>query len=192
MKLEGLTIRQLAAVVGDALERRGFRAILSGGSCVTIYTAGRPGTYVSKDLDFIVVPQARQGEVDAALRSLGFRPEGRVYVHPDIDVAVDVGGRWPLAVGRQILAVPTPRRVAGRRLRMLSPTDCVKDRLAAFFHWADRQALEQAVLVCRAQRVDLREVARWARAEGAVGRYREFRCALAARQRTRQRRGEPG
>ena len=192
MKLEGLTVRQLAAVVGEALEQRGFKAILSGGSCVTIYTAGRPGTYVSKDLDFIVVPQARQGEVDAALRSLGFRPEGRVYVHPDTDIAVDVGGRWPLAVGRQILAVPLPRKVAGRRLRMLSSTDCVKDRLAAFFHWADRQALEQAILVCCAQRVDLREVARWARAEGAAERYREFRRALAARSRRPQVPRKPG
>ena len=27
----------------------------------------------------------------------------------------------------------------------LTPTDAVKDRLAAFFHWSDRQSLEQAL-----------------------------------------------
>ena len=31
-------------------------------------------------------------------------------------------------------------------LKLLSPTDCVKDRLAAYYHWNDRQSLEQAIL----------------------------------------------
>jgi hypothetical protein len=51
-------------------------------------------------------------------------------------------------------------------LRLLSPTDCVKDRLAAWFHWEDRQALGQAVLVAEAQPVDRADLRRWAKAEG--------------------------
>ena len=30
-------------------------------------------------------------------------------------------------------------------LGLLSPTDCVKDRLAAFYHWKDQQSLEPAI-----------------------------------------------
>ncbi len=64
-------------------------------------------------------------------------------------------------------------------LRLLSPTDCVKDRLAAYFHWNDRPSLEQAILVCFAQDVDLREVRRWSLRERMEEKHRKFRAALA-------------
>jgi hypothetical protein len=50
----------------------------------------------------------------------------------------------------------------------------VKDRLAAFFHWDDREALAQAVLVARAQPVELDEVRRWSRTERSAARFAEF------------------
>lgn len=181
MKLSRLTTEQLAAVICDALERHGFTAVLTGGACVMIYAKGK---YVSKDLDFVLAPQDRLKEVEVALAELGFRAEGRVYVHPEVDVAVDVGNRWPLAVGQEILKPPPRRRVSGYNLRMLSATDCVKDRLAAFYYWDDRQAFEQAILVCLAQRVNIREVGRWSRAEGQGVGFAEFRRELNRRRRT--------
>ena len=192
MKLPKLSVEELAAVVCDALERRGLTAVLTGGACVMIYSEGK---YVSHDLDFIVAPQDRLADVEAALAGLGFFAEGRVYVHRELDMAVDVGCRWPPTVGREILKPPAARIVSGRRLRMFSPTDCVKDRLAAFFHWDDRQGLEQAILVCLAQRVNVREVGRWSRAEGMELRFLQFRRELARRRvsaRGRLRRGRSG
>jgi hypothetical protein len=38
------------------------------------------------------------------------------------------------------------------------PTDCVKDRLAAFYHWGDRQGLEQAILVLKTNAIDIDSV----------------------------------
>jgi hypothetical protein len=181
VKLSRLTTERLAAVVGDTLERRGFTAVLTGGACVMIYAEGK---YVSSDLDFVLAPQDRLGEVEEALAELGFRAAGRVYVHPELEMAVDVGNRWPVAVGQQILEPPPRRAVSGRYLRMLSATDCVKDRLAAFYYWEDRQALEQAILVCLAQRVSTREVGRWSRAEGQASGFAEFRRELARRRRS--------
>jgi len=185
VKLSGLTTEQLAAVVCDALERRGLTAVLTGGACVTMYAEGK---YVSKDLDFIIAPQDRMADVEAALAGLGYSARGRVYVHQEVDMAVDVGCRWPPSVGREILKTPRARSVAGFRLRMFSPTDCVKDRLAAFFHWGDRQGLEQAVLVCLARRVNMREVGRWSRAEGMEQQFLQFRRELARRRRMRNER----
>ena len=98
-------------------------------------------------------------------------------------MVVDVGNRWPLAVGQEILKPPPRRLVSGNRLRMLSATDCVKDRLAAFYHWEDRQAFEQAILVCLAQRLNMREVGRWSRAEGQASGLAEFRRELTRRRR---------
>ena len=57
---------------------------------------------------------------------------------------------------------------------LLSPTDCVKDRLAAFYHWKDQQSLEQAVLVARTNEIDLGEVERWSRKEKALPQFRTF------------------
>ncbi len=65
-------------------------------------------------------------------------------------------------------------------LRLLSPTDCVKDRLAAYYHWNDRSSLEQAVLVCRDQDVDMREVRRWSLNEDKRPEFEVFK-ALAAK-----------
>jgi len=50
----------------------------------------------------------------------------------------------------------------------------VLDRLAAFYHWRDRQGLDQAVLVAAQQVVDLDEIERWSVREGHAEAHREF------------------
>lgn len=62
--------------------------------------------------------------------------------------------------------VPTEQGV----LVLLTPTDCVKDRLSAYYHWHDRQALEQAV--------DIEAVRQWLEQEGMHEKFAHFRGAL--------------
>jgi len=50
-------------------------------------------------------------------------------------------------------------------LRVITPTQSIMDRLAAYVHWNDRQALDQAVMVARRQRVDWNALKEWARRE---------------------------
>lgn len=52
------------------------------------------------------------------------------------------------------------------------------DRLAAFYHWRDRQSLDQAVAVTASQDVDLDVVRRCSVTEGHTGHYEEFLRAL--------------
>jgi hypothetical protein len=54
------------------------------------------------------------------------------------------------------------------------------DRLAAFYHWKDRQGLDQALMVARRQPVDLEDVERWSVAEGKVVEFAEFLRELEA------------
>ena len=63
-------------------------------------------------------------------------------------------------------------------LKLLSPTDCVKDRLAAFYHWNDRQCLQQAVWVAQERAIDWKEIERWSRKEGAEEKFTIFRKAV--------------
>lgn len=64
----------------------------------------------------------------------------------------------------------------------------MKDRLSAYFHWNDHQALEQAILVALAQHVDLTDVRRWSSAEGHDEKFAQFKKELRNRQPRHKRR----
>jgi hypothetical protein len=57
---------------------------------------------------------------------------------------------------------------------MKSIAEMTTEELAAYFHWKDRQALEQAVLVAIAQRIDLDDVRRWSESEGSTPKFQVF------------------
>ena len=79
-------------------------------------------------------------------------------------------------IGNEFAKDPVEWDTPAGKIRMLSPTDCVKDRLAKFYAWNDAQALYQALLVVAAQPVNFREVERWSvKSEGQKERYKFFR-----------------
>ena len=58
---------------------------------------------------------------------------------------------------------------------MLRIIDSIKDRLASFYHWDDRQGLEQAISICREHpQIDFDELRKWSRTEGFTGKFDEF------------------
>jgi hypothetical protein len=63
-------------------------------------------------------------------------------------------------------------------LKIISPTDCVKDRLAAYYHWKDLQSLEQAAMVATSKPIDLEEIERWSVNEGMLGKFKEIASKL--------------
>jgi len=170
---DSTTIEELAALVSEALSRAGITAVLSGGGAVQIYTSGM---YVSRDLDFVSPASVR--ELSAAVRSLGFeRTAGRHFVHPECRFTLEFPP-WPLAVGSQLVREWAEQKVTYGVFQMLSPTQCVMDRLAAYYFWKDRQALDQAVAVARTHGADQVEIQRWSDSEGRLAEFREFVRAL--------------
>jgi hypothetical protein len=83
-----------------------------------------------------------------------------------------------LSVGSQKVQEIKTREYDTGTLKLLSPTDCVKDRLAAYYHWGDRQSLVQAVMVVQDHQVDLDEIARWSKGEGKEDEYRKIEARL--------------
>lgn len=162
ISVSGLSIGQLAALVAEKLRSKGIDAVLVGGACISIYTDNR---YSSYDLDFVTTGIQNRKQIRSALAELGFAEEQRYFKNPDTDFFIEFP-TGPLAIGdeppRQINTISYPTGV----LRLLSPTDSVKDRLAAYYHWKDRQSLEQAVMVSCDQAVDVDEVQRWSEKEG--------------------------
>ena len=129
-----------------------------------------------------------RGQVVAVMKSLGFQPQGRHFIHPDTDFLVEFP-TGPLMVGEERVERVVERSLATGKLRLLSPTDCVKDRLAAYFHWNDKQALEQALLVATDQKIDLSDVRRWSKGEASEEAFDVFRQLLSERTITKKRKG---
>lgn len=179
LKLKGLSQKDLAILIAGHLARKGIDVVLTGGACVAIHTNHK---YVSADLDFVLISDDKQKETKEFLLSIGFYEEGRFFRHKDTDYFLDFISP-PLSIGDEPPKELIKIAKKGLVLKLLSPTDCTKDRLAAYYYWDDRQALEQAILVSFSRPIDLNEVKRWSEKEGMAAKYSKF---LKARHRLRK------
>lgn len=165
-----MTQGELAAYVDSHLKGRGIDVVLSGGATVAIYSDHK---YVSKDVDFVARFSLDTSAVHAAMSELGFERRGRYYFHPEAEYFVDfVAG--PLSVGGESIGEFVQLELGTGSLRIIAPTDSVKDRLAAYYHWGDLQSLEQALLVARAHDIDIDEVRRWSKRQGGEVQFEQF------------------
>lgn len=166
-------IKQLAALISEKLRECGIEAILVGGACVSIYTKNR---YLSFDLDFVT--HATLKEVAPTLADIGFKRESsRHFIRSGCPFFIEFVAP-PAAIGNEPVRDEVRLKTTMGTVVMLTPTDSVKDRLAAYYHWNDPQALEQALMIAKAQKINMREVKRWSEKEGHANKYREFLIRL--------------
>jgi hypothetical protein len=165
---------ELAAFVQSHLRAHGIDCVLTGGSAVSIYSGEK---YVSIDLDFVLMKYSKRTVIQEAMSTIGFRPSGRHFEHQDTGLIVEFPG-GPLSIGRQPVAEIETIEYETGTLRIISATDSVKDRLAAYYYWGDRQALDQAILVAHAARVDVSEISEWSEAEGFLNQFKEIESLL--------------
>lgn len=164
------TARAVAMAVASALERKGIRAVLSGGGCASIYTSG---SYQSVDLDFVIQGAGTQKTLDEAMASVGFERRAEQYLHPQSRYYVEFPP-GPLGIGADYRIEPAEMRSGTAKLRLLSPTDSCRDRLVGFYHWNDRQGLAVAVRIAARQRVDMEKIRTWSEREQALHRFQLF------------------
>lgn len=167
------TEEELWHYVAWHLEGEGIRSVLVGGAVVAIYTEG---LYRSGDLDMVPDDQGRV-RLAESLAKIGFeQSKSRYFKHPECPHLFLEFPRGPVEIGEQYPVIPAEVVVEGRTLRLLSPTDSVKDRLAGYIHWKSRANFDQALLICRRQpsRVDLDSVRRWCTDEGGISAFSEL------------------
>lgn len=170
------TLDELAFIVCTAFHRAGECIILSGGGAATVYA---PDAYQSRDLDFVLDFQKSFPGLSATpLWDLGFTQSGGSYTHPATPFLVEFMTEPPMVGQEDITAWDTMKR-DDLVLHILSPTDCVRDRLAAFLWWNDFSALEQALAVTVRQEVDHKVVEEWCHREGKPDKYLIYRDRLA-------------
>jgi len=164
------TIEELAIVVCDALLKKDINTVLTGGAVVSIYSNNE---YVSSDLDFISYGDDKK--IKEVMKELGFTmKEGRYYTHPKTKLFVEFPPP-PLAVGNTPIKKVAEIKKRGKILKLLTPTQCVMDRLAAYFFWDDLQCLEQAIQVAQKHPVNLREIRKWAKEDDVLDKFNIFK-----------------
>jgi len=169
-----MTQGEVGAFVQTQLRKKGIEVILSGGAAVAIYSNNK---YISKDLDLINVYGANRRNIRDAMTGIGFYEEGRYFRHPDSQFFVEFPP-GPLSIGEGPVKQIVEKRLSTGILKVISPTDCVKDRLAAYYHWGDQQSLLQAILVAQRNEINVDEIRRWSLGEGKLQEFEKIKNRL--------------
>lgn len=163
--------QQLWEFVATHLKKKGIDTVLVGGAVVSIYS---DGAYQSGDLDFITTQLFVKG-LPEAMAEIGFiKNDKRHYVHPDCPHLFVEFPPGPLGIGEQVTISPEVVNVRGTEIKILSPTDCVKDRLASYIHFNDREGFEQAALIAEKHPINLRDLKKWCEIENSLQTFEEF------------------
>lgn len=165
---------ELGAFVQTHLRNIGIDLVLSGGASVSIYSTEK---YVSRDLDLVNIYSVSFGKIKNSMIEIGFIEEGRYFKHPDTLFLVEFPP-GPLTIGEEPVNRIDEIEFSTGILKIISPTDSVKDRLSAYYHWGDNQCLVQATLICMENDIDLDEVRRWSAAEGKLDEFSKIHSKL--------------
>lgn len=117
-----------------------------------------------------------------ALADIGFEQKSggsRYFTHAQTSLYIEFPPS-PIMVGDehipedQINEFPTEQGV----VRLLRPTDCVKDRLANYYYHNDEQCYLQAQSVAQLQKVDWDDLQKWHHREGQDEAFTKFKCGV--------------
>jgi hypothetical protein len=168
--IKEMSMEELAAYVCSALEQEGIETVLSGGSCVQIYSQGK---YTSDDIDLIDRFNGGHTKIKNVMINLGFKEYNRYFIHEDTKLFIEFP-RGPLGVGDAPVNDIASKEEDTGILKLLTPTDCIKDRLAAYYHWDDPQSLEQAIWVAERNDYDLVSIKNWSINEKMMDKFEIF------------------
>lgn len=165
------TIPELWKFVASNLAKNGVDVVLVGGAVVSIYT---DGAYESGDLDFVINDFSRK-KLDSTLFDLGFKKEGRFYKHPECKHLFIEFASFPVSIGDDTDITPEMVNIEGTVIKIFSPTDCIRDRLASYIHFKTKDCLEQAIMVAQKHPFNLKKIKDWCKKENGDKAFNDFK-----------------
>ncbi|MCK4642316.1 hypothetical protein KAU32_01640 [bacterium] len=128
--LKNISIEDLAGLISRTLRKNGIKAVLVGGACVTIYSHNE---YMSGDLDYVVSNPVK--EIKPFLEKIDFLQEGpNRFVNTECEFYLEFLP-YPVSLGESSpIENFNEMQNQNGTITLLSPTDCVKDRLAVYYH----------------------------------------------------------
>ncbi len=162
-------IQTVASIVCNCLLENGIDAVLTGGAVVSIYTDNE---YESRDMDFISSADVKT--IKEALTKIGFaKSSGRYFTHKETEFFVEFPTP-PLAIGNMPIKEWATQSSKAGILQLLTPTHSVMDRLAGYYHWDDKQNLDQAIMIAKRHPVKIKNAEEWSKSEGEEKKFIEF------------------
>lgn len=161
MNLNKLSLEELASYVCSELEKRDIKVVLSGGSCMELYTNAM---YSSYDIDFVMQYSYSVSQIEKTMLELGFNIDGKYYLLENSKFFIEILTP-PVAVGDEFVQNFASRDTKIGTLKLLTPTDCVKDRLCGCFLHKDKHCFEHALAVASKNEIDIANLQNWAKNE---------------------------
>ena len=156
------TPEETGSIVYEILRNKGIDVVLTGGSCMEIYTNS---DYSSYDLDFIANPAIKSEQVIKAMMDAGFKKtNNRYFKHPDNEYYVEFP-TGPVSLGNEEPKVHNELKTRVGTLKLLTPTNCVKDRLCAYLYHNGEECFSQALAVAHKNEIDKDDLFVWAKKE---------------------------
>jgi len=136
------------------------------------------GAYRSGDLDLVIINYLSEN-LPRLMKEIGFeKTEGRHYSHPKCKHLIVEFSSFPAAIGDDYKIEPKKVKVNKTIIRIYSPTDCIRDRLASYIHFKARDCMDQAILVAERQSFNLGKIEAWCKSEKAPEAFAEFKKRL--------------
>lgn len=79
-----------------------------------------------------------------------------------------------MSIGNDTSIVPVEVDNEGVKIKIFSPTDSVRDRLASFIHFKAKDCLDQAIMIAKKHPVNFKKIESWCKKEGGEDAYKEF------------------
>ncbi len=165
------TEEQLWKYVATHLVKNGIDTLLVGGAVVAIYSNG---AYKSGDLDFVLLGYLNEN-LPKVMAKIGFKvSESRHYSHPKCKHLLIEFSSGPPGIGEDVRIKPAEVKFDGQTIKIFTPTDCIRDRLASYIHFKALECLDQAVLVAKKHPYSKAKIKKWCASEGSAKAFEDF------------------
>ena len=152
-----------AVAIATAFNREGIAAVLTGAAAAAIHTRDRMKCH---ELNYSLTSGATAARLAAALRHLGFDPEGSGGTHAHADAGVVLSlTQAPLALGLDTKVLAQTLQLRNGFVRILSPTDCCREWLLAWKTTRDEKDLKRAAALAAACDISMTAMRAWMRTE---------------------------
>jgi len=156
------TLEDTASYICTKLKENGIDVVLSGGSCMEIYTHKNFSSY---DIDFIANPSYTAKKIENVMLKIGFKKvDGRYFKYENNPHYIEFP-TGPVSLGNEFPKKFDELKTLVGTLVLLTPTDCIKDRLCAYIYHNGEECFQQAIAVAHKNIVDLKNLKIWAKNE---------------------------
>ncbi len=153
------TLEETASYICTKLKENGIDVVLSGGSCMEIYTHKNFSSY---DIDFIANPSYTSKKIESTMLSMGFKKvDGRYYKYEHNPNYIEFP-TGPVSLGNEFPKKFDELKTLVGILVLLTPTDCIKDRLCAYIYHGGQECFQQAIAVAHLNFIDFDNLKNWA------------------------------